>query len=39
MYFNDNSLEEELLEYTELNGLWIAWIDELKMIKRTKRGA
>ena len=39
MYFNDNSLEEELLEYTELNGLWIVWSDELKMIKRTRRGA
>ena len=30
MYFNDNSLEEELLEYTELNRnkMQYVWIDE-----------
>ena len=37
---NDNSLEEELLEYIELNRnkVQYVWIDEFKkMMKRTKR--
>ena len=41
IYVNDNSLEEELLEYIELNRnkVQYVWIDELKMVERTKRSA